>query len=57
MRKLMTSNLSSIVLAVVALIVSGCSNNNATGSSNPNPLPDTYYGKNIQRIFNNCGSS
>ena len=37
-------------------LITGCSSNNVTGS-NPNPLPNTYYGKNIQRIFNSsCGS-
>lgn len=45
--------MTTMVAAITML--SGCSSNNVTGN-NSNPLPNTYYGKNIQRIFNNsCG--
>lgn len=59
MRNIYKDIITFLSIAGVAIIIttaSGCSNNNVTGT-NPNPLPNTYYGKNIQRIFNNsCGS-
>ena len=52
----MMALLSIAGLTIIITLASGCSKNNVTGT-NPNPLPNTYYGKNIQRIFNNsCGS-
>ena len=61
MYKPFKKKLSYVVLATVSIMmttVSGCLKNSVSANSNTFTLPNTYYGKNIQRIFNNsCGSS
>jgi len=55
--KKIRSSLPKIILAVLLLGVefaAGCSSQ--VSGSNPNPVPDTWYGHNVQTIFNqSCG--
>lgn len=61
MHKPFKKNLQYVILAIVAITMttlSGCLKNSVSASSITTNLPNTYYGKNIQRIFNSsCGSS
>ena len=54
-------NLVYVILTIVTITmaaVSGCLKSSVSANSTTYTLPNTYYGKNIQRIFNNsCGSS
>lgn len=43
-------------LIIFIVLINGCSN--SVTNTNPNPVPNTWYGKHIQVIFNqSCGSS
>lgn len=61
MYKPFKKNLPFVVLAILAIMmttISGCLKNSVSANGISYKLPNTYYGKNIQRIFNNsCGSS
>lgn len=55
--KYVRTHFTKIIFAAILLgagISAGCSNQ--VSGSNPNPVPDTWYGHNVQTIFNqHCG--